>query len=500
MPIFEVDCDLARLEQALRDHRQVAADPALAGHIERCEACRARLEQLAAEPGWWSRARLLLQESDESAEPPDETPWLGYLRPTDFPHSLGRLGSYEVTGVIGSGGFGTVLKALDPALNRYVAIKALLPHLATSAAARRRFAREARAAAAVVNDHVIAIHAVQEANGIPYLVMPYVPGRSLQERIEQQGALELQQVVRIAMQTALGLAAAHAQGLVHRDVKPGNILLETDLERVRITDFGLARTIDEASQTHSGLLAGTPQYMSPEQARGEPVDHRSDLFSLGSVIYCMCTGHSPFRAASTVAVLQRICHERPRPLCDANPEMPLWVSRLVERLMQRDPGRRFSSAAEVAALLEGYLAHLRQPRVKRAPRLPAAAWGRLRLPRSQSRAARGAAALAALAALVLSAWPDAPRPARRGLARTAGAPSLQVQVLGEPGLEQHFEQGLRAALLLLERLEWSSRSWQPDRQPLSSEILLLDRSIDRLERALAVPVVSSPASQSQESQ
>ncbi len=126
--------------------------------------------------------------------------------------------------------------------------------------------------------------------------MPYVPGHSLQERIDQTGPLELREILRIGMQTAAGLAAAHAQGLVHRDIKPANILLENGVERVRITDFGLARAVDDATQTQSGVVAGTPQYMAPEQARGEAVDHRADLFSLGSVLYAMCTGHSPFRA------------------------------------------------------------------------------------------------------------------------------------------------------------------------------------------------------------
>ena len=199
-----------------------------------------------------------------------------------------------------------VLKAFDPTLGRAVAIKVLAPQLATSAAARSRFAREARAAAAVVHDHVVAIHSVDSWNGLPYLVMPFIPGQSLQERVDRDGPMDLKQVLRIGIQTAQGLESAHAQGLVHRDVKPSNILLENGVERVKLTDFGLARAVDDASLTQSGVVAGTPQYMSPEQARGEPVDHRSDLFSLGSVIYFMCAGHAPFRASSTPAVLRRV--------------------------------------------------------------------------------------------------------------------------------------------------------------------------------------------------
>lgn len=140
------------------------------------------------------------------------------------------------------------------------------------------------------------IYGVAEANGLPYLVMPYVRGTSLQRRLDDSGPLTVAEVLRIGMQTAAGLAAAHAQGLVHRDIKPAKILLSEGVERVQITDFGLARAADDASLTRTGVLAGTPQYMSPEQARGEAVDHRSDLFSLGSVLYATCTGRPPFRA------------------------------------------------------------------------------------------------------------------------------------------------------------------------------------------------------------
>ena len=245
-----------------------------------------------------------------------------FLAASDEPGSLGRLGAYEVTELLGHGGFGVVLKAFDPALGRAVAIKVLAPQLATSAAARGRFAREARAAAAVVHENVVAIHAVDSWKNLPYLVMPYIAGQSLQERVDRDGPLDLKAILRIGIQTAQGLASAHAQGLVHRDVKPSNILLENGVERVKLTDFGLARAVDDASLTQSGVVAGTPQYMSPEQARGEAVDHRSDLFSLGSVLYFMCTGHAPFRASSTPAVLRRVCDEQPRPLREVNLEVP----------------------------------------------------------------------------------------------------------------------------------------------------------------------------------
>ena len=296
----------------------------------------------------------------------DELP-PGVLSPSDNPAMLGCLGPYEIAKVIGRGGMGIVLKGFDRDLNRYVAIKVLAPHLATSAAARQRFAREARAAAAVVHDHIVAIHDVDNTGRLPYLVMPFVAGQSLQERLDRDGSLELKEILRIAMQVAEGLTAAHAQGLVHRDVKPANILLENGVERVKITDFGLARAVDDASLTHSGFVAGTPEYMAPEQARGESVDCRSDLFSLGSVLYAMCTGHAPFRAETTLAVLRRICEDTARPLREANPDVPDWLAEIVEKLHAKDPDERFQSADEVAALLERHLAHLQQPTVAPKP-------------------------------------------------------------------------------------------------------------------------------------
>src|SRR5262249_9623870 len=156
----------------------------------------------------------------------------------------------------------------------------------------------------------------------------FVDGVSLQEKIERTGSLPLKEALRIGLHVAEGLAAAHRQGLVHRDVKPANILLENSVERVKITDFGLARAGDDASLTPSGVVAGTPMVMSPEQARGEPVDFRSDLFSLGSVLYTMCAGRPPFRAPTTMAVLKRVCEETPRPIREVNPELPPWLADL----------------------------------------------------------------------------------------------------------------------------------------------------------------------------
>ncbi|MEM7560854.1 MAG: protein kinase, partial [Planctomycetota bacterium] len=257
----------------------------------------------------------------------------------------------------------------DVALDRTVAIKVIAPHLAASGAARARFAREARAAAAVLHPNVMAIHSVANEGRLPYLVMPYLRGESLQNRIDQKGMLELVEILRVAKQIAAGLAAAHSQGLVHRDIKPANIMLADGVDQVAITDFGLARTVDDASMTRSGVIAGTPNYMSPEQARGESVDAASDLFSLGSVIYTMCTGRAPFRAEGSYGVLRRITDDKPRDIQELNSSIPAWLCRLVALLHAKAPEQRLGSAVELEQLLSQCLAYVEQPTVHELPQL-----------------------------------------------------------------------------------------------------------------------------------
>ena len=191
--------------------------------------------------------------------------------------------------------------------------------------------------------------------------MHYIAGESLQARIDREGSLELCEILRIGMQVASGLEAAHLQGLVHRDIKPSNILLEQGVERSLITDFGLARSADDASLTNTGYHAGTPQYMSPEQAKGDDVDFRSDLFSLGSVLYTMCAGRSPFRAETAYGILRKIIDTDPRSLQEINSRIPAWLEQLIDKLMSKEPAQRFASAAEVSSLLEECLAHVQSP-------------------------------------------------------------------------------------------------------------------------------------------
>jgi hypothetical protein len=254
-----------------------------------------------------------------------------------------------------------VYRARDTRLERVVAVKVLASHLAADSTARQRFFREAKAAAAVRNEHVVSIHAVSDESGPPYLVMEFIAGISLEKRLQRRGPLAVKEVLRIGMQIAAGLAAAHAQGLIHRDIKPGNILLENGVERVKIIDFGLARAVDDAGMTETGRILGTLLYMSPEQARGEMLDARSDLFSLGSVLYTLCTGRPAFAAGNAMAVLKRVCEDTPRPIRECNPDIPEWLEGIVNKLLAKAPEERFQSAAEVAEVLGQRLAQLQQP-------------------------------------------------------------------------------------------------------------------------------------------
>jgi serine/threonine protein kinase len=365
-------------------------------HLESCSACQARLDRgedcagALRRLGWrdgdptvapTEPALVRVLERLHEGKPRSTAPGAGpadlsFLRPADRPGVLGTLGGYEVREVIGQGGMGVVLKAFDPALDRLVALKVLASAPASSATARRRFIREAQAAAAVRHDHIVTVHGVHETDGLPYLVMRYVAGGSLQDRLDRGGPPAWAEVVRIGQEAASGLAAAHARGLIHRDIKPANLLLEGEpggtatAGRVKITDFGLARLVGDVGLTRSGVVAGTPEYMAPEQGRGEKVDHRADLFSLGSVLYALCTGRPPFRADAPLAVLRQVTDETPPPIRSLNPDVPAWLEALVARLMAKDPAERFQSAAEVAGLLEGYLAHLRSPAAVPEPVLP----------------------------------------------------------------------------------------------------------------------------------
>ncbi len=371
----QVTCDDVALEAILRTDPPSEPSEEQLAHVETCSRCQQRITELAGPMAMWQGVKAAISKSAESSQQrgfppvnldPSAIHWTEsmakqLLSPPTHPEMLGRLGRYEVERLIGSGGMGVVFKAFDTELNRPVAIKLLAPYLASSGPAWKRFAREARAAAAVVHQHVVPIHNVETERESPFIVMHYVSGESLQARIDRNGPLQLCEILRIGMQVADGLSAAHQQGLVHRDIKPSNILLEEDVDRALISDFGLARAADDASLTRTGFHLGTPQYMSPEQVSGQTIDARSDLFSLGSTLYTMCTGRPPFRAESSYAVMKRISDEVATPIRELNPDIPEWLVLIIEKLMAKEKAKRFNSAGEVRELLESCLSHVQQP-------------------------------------------------------------------------------------------------------------------------------------------
>ncbi len=284
---------------------------------------------------------------------------LSFLAPAQGPNEIGRLGSYRILKVLGTGGMGMVFEAEDPNLKRTIALKIMKPSLAVYASARERFLREAQTAAKLNHDHIISIYQVGEAGGIPFLAMPVLQGETLEDRLRKQAPLPTFQVLRIGREIAEGLAAAHERGLIHRDIKPANIWLEQGRDRVKIVDFGLARAAgSDPGLTHAGAILGSPSYMAPEQARAEEIDARCDLFSLGCVLYRMCTGELPFKGKDVTATLLALSQDQPRPFQEINPAVPAPLSNLIMRLLAKDRNDRPTSAKEVAdALADMELEH-----------------------------------------------------------------------------------------------------------------------------------------------
>src|SRR5262245_44075075 len=352
---------------AFLDHACRGNAPLRAGVDELLKAYRDAsgfLESPAAEfPG----TVCLNQFDDETVQGGQQPIRLDFLAPCDIPGRVGKLGPYEVLEVVGRGGMGLVLLDYDAKLNREVAIKVIAPELAADPTWARRLLREAQAAAAMRHENVVTIHAVDDSQQLPFLVMEYVRGSSLEAKINQEGALQLEDILRTGAQVASGLEAAHKQGLIHRDVKPANILLEGGAAKVKITDFGLARAASELSATQTGHVAGTPLYMSPEQAQGASIDPRSDLCSLGSVLYTMCTGQAAFQTDGQLAVLRRVVDDTPLAIRELNARIPEWLTAVIDKLLAKQPTERFQSAQQVADLLNQGLQRLQNSSLPMAP-------------------------------------------------------------------------------------------------------------------------------------
>jgi serine/threonine protein kinase len=288
--------------------------------------------------------------------------------PPTAPGEVGVLGPYRVLKALGKGGMGAVYLAVDTRLDRKLALKVMLPEFTADRDAKARFVREARAAAKVAHDHIVTVYEADECNGVPYISMQLLQGYPLDEFLTKKGTPSLRHVIRIARETALGLAAAHKHGLVHRDIKPANLWLEAPNGRVKVLDFGLAKPVGTDSDlTHSGTVVGTPAYMSPEQARGLKVDHRTDLFSLGAVLYRLCTGTTPFTGPNVMAVLMALGTEDPVPVRTSNPNIPEPIAALIHQLLAKKPEDRPQTAAEVARQLLAILEQMSEAAANAVP-------------------------------------------------------------------------------------------------------------------------------------
>ena len=350
------------------------------------------------------RVRPMSPPGSPSAYDPRET------RPFEYPgESVFREGStvcgYLLQRRLGEGGMGTVFAAVDAALGRKVAVKVMRREVLDDPTRRGRFLREARLTAALEHDNVVRVYQVGEADGQPFLVMELLAGVPLADRLAAGGGRPaVADALRIARDVARGLAAAHARGLVHRDVSPGNVWVDP-AGRAKLLDFGLAHDPDPdaARLTTPGTVMGTPGFMSPEQAGGEPVDARADLFGLGCILYVLVTGVEPFTGGNTVEKLVAVRTRHPPPPWAANPDLPEPVGRLIAELLSKSPDDRPRTAAEVAERLSGLLADLPGPAASTPqPATSAPAATRRPLLTHAATAAVSAAATAGLFYLLLS--------------------------------------------------------------------------------------------------
>jgi serine/threonine protein kinase len=405
------------LRQLLVNDLTTSQQQACAEHLNECVCCQNRLEVMATEgsnltelvdqaraadpletSAYWPALKAIggstVGGTKQLTSPAKKHAPLTFLMPPTDAAYLGRIAHFDIMREIGRGGMGVVLEAFDSKLQRHVAIKILSPELADDEVGRQRFCREARAAASISHENVVAVHQVENAceRGFPYLVMQLISGETLEQRMKRVGKLPLSDIVRISMQAARGLAAAHERGLIHRDIKPANIILEPPSDRVKLMDFGLARVAEDVKLTRTGLVTGTPLYMSPEQALGDEVDARSDLFSLGAIMYEMISGQTPFQGNSALAILKQISEGKQRPLKQLDPTVPGWIAEMVDELLAKKPADRYQKASDLAEVLEYHWAHQKTS----SEELPAVCQVELRRRKIRNRWVLGGIAAAAL--------------------------------------------------------------------------------------------------------
>ena len=261
---------------------------------------------------------------------------------------------YVVEGQLGSGGFAVVYLVRDLHLKRKLAVKVLSPDVIASHSVLERFRREAETVAQLSHPHIVPLHFIGQKDDLVYLVMEAIDGGSLADRLEREGQLPIDESARIFSEVASALAHAHKRGVVHRDIKPQNVLLDSESGRALVTDFGIARTAEGGSLTATGMVVGTPAYLSPEQVTGEPSDHRADIYALGVMMYQMLAGRPPFIGATPTAVLMKRLGGPPQPLRDLRPDVPDHVAELVDACLATDPTERLDNAGDIVRAITGH--------------------------------------------------------------------------------------------------------------------------------------------------
>jgi len=343
----------SRIPRAARSLVDRALGHDAARRLLQCKAFLAEVDEVIREidPTWQPTESQSTLASTNVRGPSAETPAVTAERATtDAADDLScrRLGPYRILGRIGSGGMGDVYRGYDDSLERSVAVKVLPPRLARREEFVRRFHTEATAVAKVEHPHVVPIHFIGEDAGRHFFAMQYIEGDSLAQRLERQGRFELDEALEIAERCLEGLRAAHAQGLIHRDVKPSNILLDRTTGGPVLIDFGLARQVDDqAHLTATGTIMGTVDYIAPEQAQGRRVDHRADIYALGVLLYQLLSGRLPYEADSLMSMVFQHTYGEPHPLASAAPETPGPVREIVHRMMAKNPDDRYQTCDAV---------------------------------------------------------------------------------------------------------------------------------------------------------
>jgi serine/threonine protein kinase len=282
--------------------------------------------------------------------------WEYFLQPAIVPSDLASIGPYRLIAKQGEGGMGAVFRGIDTRTDQSVAIKVVHPRIAENENSRKRFLRESRAVQLIKSPHVVEVRELGEVGGLPYMVMEFLRGMSVQAHRERFQSLPVHEILRIAIETVAGLTEVHRCGIIHRDLKPENLWVESPSMRIKIIDFGLARNIEEEMRlTRSGSCLGTPSYMSPEQALGESMDFRSDFFSLGCVLYELTSGIRPFEREGLISTLNALTKEEPKPPIELVEGMSNSLSELIMALLSKNPEGRPANCSVLSKKLTDVL-------------------------------------------------------------------------------------------------------------------------------------------------